>query len=684
MSVEKTHTLTPPPSLPSSPPSTSSPPLIHTHARTRINVGTCPFGLAHVDTPKGDLDHSNTITTGSVLTSSTVYPYGTEEKYPDMSVTLSGGSTLLTNTAHYYMECSNKGLCDRKTGECECFDGYDGNACQRASCPNSCSGHGTCETISDLAAAEFGNIYALWDADITMGCDCDAGYAGADCSSRMCKYGIDPLYTDDTAARVTTTSVRVSTSAASALTGTYALKFYDVFGEDYTTEPIVASATGANQCLMAKAALEALPDDVISQVSCAAASAVSTNKGFDMEITFNTNPGQLKQLEVDYHLDGNEATMGVTAAAGGTMTVSTYQKGTTGEFVDYFATKCSGVTATVTEDGSGGWGADAKVGSIGYLSGLTTATENLLKACLGDSDGDATNNKDVYDWDYGYDVGNGDFLMGAFPHAIKTVPATPVPSTSKIDEGEFHLVWYDPSATNKFRVSNLPTTARKVSSNIYTTSGTVERLGVDADSTGRKNNDQNNTITGYWPAAYTNKVYTNIDASCESGDSKLFNCLQKGDKLFIVDGCWGVTTAAGIAFGGVVATGTCADETSPNKGTGNLYTITKIYNQKATATTERHDSHTQRFTSGDYENRFVVEVDYNIGWATAAGDPDGSGSSTSGVVVLFKFTPSTSTGNYEYVSQCSNRGSCDGETGLCSCFRGYTGDDCTTMSSLAI
>jgi len=363
------------------------------------------------------------------------------------------------------------------------------------------------------------------------------------------------------------------------------------------------------------------------------------------------------------------------------MTVSTYQKGTTGEFVDYFASKCSGVETTVTTDGSGGWATDAKVGSLGYLGSLTAAEQALLKSCLGDSDGDSTNNHDVYDWDYGYDVGNGDFLMGPFPHAIKTVP---VSSSSTIDEGEFHLVWYDPSATNKFRVSNLPTAARAVNSYVHTTSGVVERLGLNVGAAGHGVHDQNNTITGYWPAAYTNKVYTNIDASCESGSSDLFNCLQKGDKLFIVDGCWGVTTSATTPFGGVVATGTCADESNANLGTGNLYTITKIYTQKATATTERHDSHTQRFTSGDFENRFIVEVDYNIGWATVLGDGDGSGASTSGVVVLFKFTPSTTTGNYEYVSQCANRGSCDGETGLCSCFRGYTGDDCTTMSSLAI
>lgn len=122
------------------------------------------------------------------------------------------------NTGHYYAECSNKGLCDRKTGECECLYGYDGASCQRASCPSDvgkkkttgesgninavfinqrgkqtgvksifsgvslanvqvdeCSGHGTCNTIEELAALDGNNEYELWDKEASMGCKCDAG-----------------------------------------------------------------------------------------------------------------------------------------------------------------------------------------------------------------------------------------------------------------------------------------------------------------------------------------------------------------------------------------------------------------------------------------------------------------------------------------------------------------------------
>lgn len=72
----------------------------------------------------------------------------------------------LEDTAHYYMECSNKGLCDRTTATCTCFVGYEGTSCQRASCPNDCSGHGVCKTNRELAMGDYGNIYELWDADL--------------------------------------------------------------------------------------------------------------------------------------------------------------------------------------------------------------------------------------------------------------------------------------------------------------------------------------------------------------------------------------------------------------------------------------------------------------------------------------------------------------------------------------
>ena len=36
---------------------------------------------------------------------------------------------------HRYAECSNAGVCNRVSGECECYDMFDGAACSRMKCP---------------------------------------------------------------------------------------------------------------------------------------------------------------------------------------------------------------------------------------------------------------------------------------------------------------------------------------------------------------------------------------------------------------------------------------------------------------------------------------------------------------------------------------------------------------------
>jgi hypothetical protein len=236
----------------------------------------CMFGLAHVDTPKGDLDMSGALSgpDHTVVDNSFAYPYGTTEQFPQME---DSDFKDLTDSAHWYMECSNKGKCDRTSGECSCYDGYDGVACQRASCPgypNSCSGHGVCKTIKQLAHADNYNVYELWDRDTTMGCECDSGYTGPDCSERICKYGVDPLYLDDaatvkysiydfalvsTAKGVTTTAGLFTDGSTTAGTGYFALRFYDNFGEDWLTGPIQAGSS----CTSVVEALEALPNNAI-------------------------------------------------------------------------------------------------------------------------------------------------------------------------------------------------------------------------------------------------------------------------------------------------------------------------------------------------------------------------------------------------------------------------------------
>lgn len=113
---------------------------------------------------------------------------------------------------HPYTECSSRGVCDRATGECECFDGYTGKACRRSSCPNDCSGHGLCVADGDIRSVLDGiNYYGgsddfllapqkqYWNAKMAHQCICDQQYTGYDCSTRICPVGLDPSTScDDT------------------------------------------------------------------------------------------------------------------------------------------------------------------------------------------------------------------------------------------------------------------------------------------------------------------------------------------------------------------------------------------------------------------------------------------------------------------------------------------------------
>lgn len=99
------------------------------------------------------------------------------------------------NTMHPALECSGRGACDRAKGECACFTGWTGDTCQRTVCPNDCSGHGTCQSLSyfvqDGSAGAL--AYVGVDASQQMGCKCDVGFRGYDCSQTECPSGVDPL-----------------------------------------------------------------------------------------------------------------------------------------------------------------------------------------------------------------------------------------------------------------------------------------------------------------------------------------------------------------------------------------------------------------------------------------------------------------------------------------------------------
>jgi len=121
-----------------------------------------------------------------------------------------------SSNAHELAECSNRGICNRNSGECTCFAGFVGGACQRTGCPNDCSGHGRCLSMKQLATTSdalplsspttyTGNEdTTTWDEEKLYGCVCDSSWEvglgdgetqepewfGPDCSLRHCPSGL--------------------------------------------------------------------------------------------------------------------------------------------------------------------------------------------------------------------------------------------------------------------------------------------------------------------------------------------------------------------------------------------------------------------------------------------------------------------------------------------------------------
>jgi hypothetical protein len=205
---------------------------------------------------------------------------------------------------HKYAECSGRGLCDRNTGECACFDGYTGQGCQRTTCPNDCSGHGTCEFIEDLTFGVHSSVpeftvrnsmtdvaynfaYYGWDKGKMRACKCDAPYGDYDCSKRLCPLTwdvMDHVPTYYSSGNVHRLSFVFQTSNCDNADKTFALSVKSNSNEVFTTIPIAYSCTNGHDFALAIAnSIKRLPQiDFDVKVTVAYTSYTTT----DVNVTF--------------------------------------------------------------------------------------------------------------------------------------------------------------------------------------------------------------------------------------------------------------------------------------------------------------------------------------------------------------------------------------------------------------
>lgn len=683
----------------------------------------CQFGIAHVDSPKGDLDSSGGALSGPgsrVVQNDQFYPYGTTEQYPAVEDTQ---GNVLTNSAHEYRECSNKGICDRTTGTCGCFEGYEGSACQRASCPSNangvCSGHGTCKTIQEIAEADFNNIYELWDQDSTMGCSCDPGYEGPDCSQRQCKFGVDPYYRDNNATiRYSNWTYQIYTlSSTATIYGNYSIVFNDAHGMAWRTDPIDIGA----DCVTIATALESIPNDVIPENSVRCyefpTSGVGYTSGqkqgieavFDSDmyvqakytIAFPENPGRLAQPSLDIYLDGSRPTLYSDETVADTLGYKIYPNGFSGEYVDMVPDRCFDVTVTLH---TGGTGVDGTSAYTSYLGGLTTQEAKLLKTCLGDSNGDSSDNVEVYNWDY------GDYYN---PHLIKLQEATQynpflrtsvsgdtnydptlveVPTSTlcaasdinanlfgagfcsnKNPPGFLAVLYYDTHDSFPFRLfthasRDYDTTTQFF---VYTTTGYLNLVNPNSvvfntrptysDSLRIDNTYSNKLSMAYVSDGLASTTF-NGDLSCENspiGQNGARDCFNKGDWAMFLQT---KNSSKGYEFNPIYP---------------NLYKVAKIWNSEKLNPNITNIPNPQESIA---TLQLVLDYSLNSRFEFVNGTVKDS------AAFAYKFHPATNNANggYKYTAPCSGRGICNTANGLCECFSGYSDDDCSCLNALSV
>lgn len=206
--------------------------------------------------------------------------------------------------SHTYVECSQKGACDRETGVCECFEGFTGVGCRYTTCPNSCSGHGQCKqnarvnTDYDTPNNALFHGSQYWDAHITMRCVCDRGFSGYDCSERICPHGDDILTTCVTGeADVQTVDLEFAATMSGYTEHAkfFTLTFTDNYNGVYDTPPIAIMDDPIATASLTQIALEGLPNQALPSIQVRGSQTGNTQS---MAITFSdaSTPGLQRDL----------------------------------------------------------------------------------------------------------------------------------------------------------------------------------------------------------------------------------------------------------------------------------------------------------------------------------------------------------------------------------------------------
>lgn len=608
----------------------------------------CPYGRSWATTPVGDINGDGDRYDAAVYQPNTAFT----SRAHVLTIENMGGawefwpSYATSEEAHFDMECSNAGLCDRELGQCTCFDGFEGSACDRSTCPggNYCNGNGRCMTISQLVTEnnrETGSTttYTFWDADHMRACQCDPGFTGIGCDEMRCPLGDDPMtkthqipetqrvriysnrdYSSTDALDVTTTT---------GLAGTFTLTYKNLFGQSFTTDPIdVVHYDGSTAAEAVaddvEAALEALPNSHIPSVDVTA--------GYCEEAL----PGSF------------------TAWATGSVATSSNGIRCPGIDADkVVALDDTPTTILYFPGSSGSAGDDVSSASFSAEYGCTQIV-NPFCIELQITFSDKANTGDLN---------------------LLTVDVTSVTDDGKTNDqyaatyisAEVVKTWdmTTSSATNAF----VPSNTHYAPATYDGSTGTVTTFDAIDITSG--------TITLATGPLYAFPAGATVELLCYDGSSTIYN-MGKYVLSSTIDG--GSGTSVAVTFESSINDPKTRCSTA-NGGALKLVTAYVSTDAKLdTLYTPLYMTYGLQLSGSDIDSTVASIVTYDttneIGYLLMT-DTITSPAYTSGTVAL----KAQATGTME-ADECSGRGLCDSSTGLCTCFKGYSGERCDTQNAL--